>query len=98
MSFDLNAIVQGAKAKKATPYKTFVRTEDEGKKLAQDLETLLVGKGFSFIDIEGDKRNDFCVVSRKGELPILGGKATVHVCIRLFGTRAGAMHCDLTVQ
>jgi len=100
MLYNLDLIVQGAKAKpKGVPYKTTVRSEKEGLQLAEGLETLLTGKGFTnFIDIEGDKRNDFCIHSRKGELSILGGKARIFVCIRVFGTRAGSMHCDLTVQ
>ena len=34
LRFDLNAIVNGAKAKKAVPYKTTVHSEAEGIELA----------------------------------------------------------------
>jgi hypothetical protein len=101
MQYDLNSIVQGAKANRAVPYSTYVPSKDVGIKLAEEIKTLLLSKGFiNFEPILGDKHNSFCEFSIKGERPVLlgGKKASVHVCIRVFSTRSGAVHTDLTIQ
>jgi hypothetical protein len=94
----LDGIVQGAKAERAKPYQTTVATKEQAITLANQLEEFLAGKGFTFVDIEGDKFNSFCKLSRKGARPIMGGKHYTYACVRVFATRSGNYHTDLTIQ
>jgi hypothetical protein len=99
MVFNLiDEIVQGAKAVRAKPYQTTVATKEQAIALANQLEEFLASNGFTFIDIEGDKFNSFCKLSRKGARPIVGSKRYTHACVRVFVTRTGSYHTDLTVQ